>query len=138
MTREEAAAALNGNEYAREGSQALWASMKEAGLVAVFGGSDDLMEFRGAIYDEVDAYGGAMVTVDREGLLPSRRDLDDDSELERFFARKKVAKAITAHWDKGGYSWVYSTQIPHVTFNIVEDDEMYCCGIVFALADLPA
>lgn len=34
-----------------------------------------------------------------------------------------------------GYSWIYQTDIPHATFEIVEGDDPYCRGIVFALAD---
>lgn len=46
MTRDEAAEQLNGNEYRKEGSPTLFAAMKAAGLVAVYGASDDLMEMK--------------------------------------------------------------------------------------------
>lgn len=52
--------AMNGREYRNEGSDALFAQMKRDGIVAVFGASDDLMEFRGAIYDEVGCYDGGL------------------------------------------------------------------------------
>ena len=32
-------------------------------------------------------------------------------------------------------AWVYKTDIPHATFLIHDDDEKYCRGIVFRLAD---
>ncbi len=53
MDAASAAAKLDGKQYGDEGSSTLFAEMKEHGLVAVFGASDDLMEFRGAVYDEV-------------------------------------------------------------------------------------
>lgn len=134
----EAAAALNDNQYGDEGSLNLFAKMKAAGLVAVFGASDDLMEFRGAIDDEVGAYNGATALVDHEGLLPERDGIDDDDELERFFTRKKVAVPIRAKFSDEGFTFTYETKIPHETFIIRENDDTYCRGIVFALADAKA
>ena len=133
MTAKEAAAALDGNEYREEGSKALFAEMRIAGLVAVFGGSDDLMEFRGAIDDEVGAPGTALV--DGIGLLPARSDIDDDGELEAFFKRKPNAAKIKSLFGVDGFTFRYKTTIPHETFVIVEDGDTYCEGIVFALAD---
>jgi hypothetical protein len=140
MTRDEAAAAMNGREYTEEGTREFFAGLKAAGLVAVFGASDDLMEFRGAIDDEVGAYNGTTELVDREGLLPDRESIEDDGELAAFFRRKPLASKIKAIWcpKDEAVSWAYKTKIPHATFNICEDDEVYCRGIVFALADLPA
>jgi hypothetical protein len=40
--------------------------------------------------------------------------------------------------EEGDYSWTYATEIPHATFEVIEDDGPYCRGIVFALADVPA
>jgi DNA-binding transcriptional ArsR family regulator len=141
MTKEEAAALLNGFEYpAREIEQHATA-LKEAGLVAVFGQSDDLMEFRGAIYDELDAYDGRKASVDSEGLLPSFHilaDECDERELEAYFRRKPNVKQIEALWapDDLDASWLIRTEIPHATFDINEDGDIFCRGIVFALADL--
>ena len=44
---------------------------------------------------------------------------------------------ITAIWDeKGKFLWSFKTDIPHSTFQIFEDKEPYCQGIVFNLDDL--
>lgn len=135
MDTKEAAAALNGNEYTKEGSKELFAKMKEAGLVAVFGASDDLMEFRGAIYGEHGCYGGGMAYLTRAGLLTN----DCDDHCCPYFVRiQNAAARIEAQWDEGGFSWRYETAIPHATFVINEDGGPYCEGIVFALADIPA
>lgn len=137
MTAQEAAATLNGNEYAREGSKDLFAAMREAGLVAVFGASDDLTEFRGAINDEASAYGGAEHYLTRAGLLESEcRQGDTCPYFEKLLGA--MEPAIHAQWDQGGYSWLISTDLPHATFDIVEDGEPYCRGVVIAVADLPA
>jgi hypothetical protein len=135
MTRDEAAAILYGCKYGAEGSKELWAKMEESGLVAVFGASDDLMEFRGAIDDEVGCYNGGVAYVTRVGLLTNPCDSDD--RCPHWPALKAAATKIKALWDIDGFSWRYETSIPHVTFVIKEDSENYCEGIVFALADVP-
>lgn len=58
MTAAELAALLNGREYRKEMSRDEEQVAKAAGLVVVFGASDDLMELRGAISDEVGCYDG--------------------------------------------------------------------------------
>jgi hypothetical protein len=135
MTPSEAAAKLDGNQYTKEGSRALFNELDAAGLVAVFGASDDLMEFRGAIHDEVGCYNGGTAYLTDEGLL---QNSCDEGERCPYFARlQEQAIPIRANWDEGGFSWRYETNIPHVKFVIKEGDENYCEGIVFALSDVP-
>lgn len=133
MTPAEAAAKLDDNEYGKEGSDELFAEMKGAGLVAVFGSSDDLIEMRGAIDDEGGAYGGATAHVTPAGLV--QNECENDA-CPHFIVAKRNAAKIKAIWDDGGFSWRYRTDIPHATFVIKEDGENYCEGIVFALADV--
>lgn len=135
MNAAEAAKQLDGNQYGEEGSRDLFAAMKAAGLVAVFGASDDLMEFRGAINEELSAYEGTTAYLTPNGLVEN----DCDSDRCPHFARaRQKAATIKAKWDDGGFSWRYETKIPCERFVIKEDDEPYCEGIVFALADVPA
>jgi len=137
MEMHEAAAALHGNEYGREGSKELWAAMKAAGLVAVFGASDDLTEFRGAIYDEAGAYEGTAHHLTRAGLMESKCGEGDDCP---YFVKAKasVKPAIRVKWDENGYSWWIETDLPYSPFDIMEDGETYCRGVVIRLEDLPA
>lgn len=138
ITKESIAADLSGIEYPVRISQALNDLLRSAGLAVVFGASDDLMEFRGAIYDEVGAWEGGIALVDRQGLLPCRDDVEDDDELQDYFARKPKATPIEALWCKeGDYSWTFNTNIPHASFEVVDEGAPYCRGIVFALADVP-
>lgn len=114
---------------------------KENGLVVVYGASDDLIEFEGAFRDEGSVYDGGTVRVDAEGVLPDNADdLDTEEERERYYYRKGRSKTIEALWcdevNGGGFDWAYRTDIPHATFNVMDGDEPYCCGIVFALAEL--
>ncbi len=138
MNAKQLAEMLNGREYMREISSVEEAMAKANGLVVVHGASDDLMEFRGAIYDEVGCYDGGSALVDAEGVL---EDWDSASESKesarRYMQREPHAKTIEALWcAEPGYSWTYKTDIPHETFEIVEDGEPYCRGIVFSIQDL--
>lgn len=130
MDAKEAAAQLDGSQYGREGSRELFAAMKAAGLVAVFGASDDLVEFRGAIDDEVGAYGGTTIPVTSKGLLVNECS---DENCPHFANLTAGALTIDAKWDDGGYSWRFETGIPCERFVVKEDDEDYCEGIVFEL-----
>lgn len=134
ITVQEAAAKLDGGQYRKEGSPELFAAMKAAGLVAVFGASDDLVEFRGAVYDEANAYEGGTAYFTPAGLL--KNDCDDE-DCPHFERAKKAATPVEALWAEGGFFWRYETMIPHAKFVIKEDDELYCEGIVFALKDVP-
>ena len=139
MTKEELAAQLNGIEYPahRAITKDHIAAAKEAGLVIVYGASDDLMEFEGASREEIGCYGGGTALVDLQGVLPDRDTLGGDDEIAEYVARKKGAKTIEALWCKEpGYSWTYRTDIPHATFEVMDDGEHYCRGIVFSLTDL--
>ena len=138
MDAKELAAKLNGREYCREITDEEVRQAKEAGLVVVFGASDDLIEFRGAIRDEGDCYDGGTVLIDTKGVLPSWDSASESEEsAQEYFERKAKARTITALWAKEpGYSWTYKTDIPHETFEIVEDGEPYCRGIVFNIGDI--
>lgn len=138
MNAKEIAAALNGSQYPLRIPSDIAKGAKEAGLVIVYGASDDLMEFEGAIHEEVGANDGTTVFVDSEGILPEREQIEDDAALKALFAREPHSKAIEALWCKEGeYSFTYRTTIPHETFEVLEDGcPPYCRGIVFALSDV--
>ena len=135
MTRDEAAAELNGKQYLKEGSREFFRDMEEHGLVAIFGASDDLMEIDGAVSEEVGAYNGGKAYFNKDGLVENKCVNDRCP-----YHAKALESAVPVHaiWDDGGFSWRYETTIPHSKFVIKEDDENYCEGIVFALADVPS
>ena len=141
MTKEGLAALLTGREIGYEITRSEEAEAKAAYLVVVFGASDDLIELRGAIDDECGAGESTEIKIDCDGLVPDfdNVDHDDKDEMRSYFKREGgPTKAITVLWcAEEGYSWTYQTTIPHSTFEIVEDGEHYCRGIVFSLADLP-
>lgn len=104
---------------------------RENGFVIVYGCSDDLMEFRGAIDDEGGCYDGGKVFFDHNGTCQFAED------------EENYLSWINAIWrggekDKNGQeiTWTYETEIPNETFMIYEDGEPFCRGIVFRVEDL--
>lgn len=132
MDVKQAAAELNGRQYRDECSKDLHNRMKASGIVAVFGGSDDLVYFAGAANDERGAWNGGEYYFSSDGLLEN--ECGDDC---RYFERMEaLATPVRAIWNDGGFSWRYETTIPHEKFVIMEDDDTYCEGIVFALENV--
>ena len=135
MNAKDLAAKLDGTEYPMRVDKETSDAARAAGLVIVYGASDDLMEFEGAIREELDCYGGGTAYLNETGLLVNECDCD---ECPHFRKIKEGAMQIKALWCKvGEYSWAYETDLPHETFEVVEDGEKYCQGLVFALADVP-
>ena len=136
MTKEQLAARLNGREYRNEITPEEAQDAKAAGLVVLFGASDDLAEFRGAIYDEVGCYdGGEIVLV--EGKPYEFDTCDCAAALLADKLARKAGVSIEARWCDGDSeaSWTYRTAIPHATFDVMDGSGLYCRGIVF---DLPS
>ena len=138
MDAKSLSAQLTGMEYPVRISDGLVREARAAGLVIVYGASDDLMEFEGAINDEIGACDGAEAWIDGEGIVPDFDSLDKDDKkaLKAYFDRESKGWKIEALWcAEEDYSFTYRTEIPHETFEVVEDGEQYCRGIVFRLAD---
>lgn len=149
MTPQEFAARLNGRQYRSELTAEEAREAKRLGLVVIYGASDNLLEFDGAISDELGAHDGTEARVDQRGVLASFEDLvgrtEDESEFELYFRRKAAGFAIVkAFWcprkdevSEPWASWSIETEVPHATFDIMEDGELFCRGVVLRLADLP-
>lgn len=135
MDKEAVCKALNGREYPLRLDDAFCDILEESGLVVVYGASDDLMEFRGVINDEVECWNGGTAYLDKKGLLVN--ECGEGDACPHFLEKRVSATTIIAVWCKDNdYSWTYETSIPHVTFDIGEDGEKYCRGIVFKLSDV--
>lgn len=133
MTKEEFAILLNGREYGEEISSDEERVAKANGLVVVFGYSDDNVEFRGAINDEVGAFQGTTVNIDAKGVIP---ECDCQCECRKCQSEYPTARLIEAKWSSGDYAWFIDTSIPHASFEILEGEEKFCRGIVFNISDL--
>lgn len=138
MTAKEFADLLSGRDYMNEITQGEEEQAKAAGLVVVFGFSDDCMEFRGAIDAEVSCYGGGTAYLSMSGLI--NPPFCGGEDCPYFAAAKKDARSIDAVWHHSGHgpTWTYETDIPHETFEILDGVEPWCIGIVFNMKDLCA
>lgn len=135
MTAKELAALIAGREVGKEITIEEARRAAEAGLVVVYGYSDDNVEFVGAIDDEVGAYEGATVYLTKAGILQEPDCGQDDCPY--YAVAKKMAKSIKAIWhDEDGPCWTFETDIPHETFTVIEDGEPWCVGIVFSVEDM--
>lgn len=132
------AAQLDGREYGEEISNEEEAIAKADGLVVLFGASDDLAEFRGAIHDEAGCYdGGEILIATINGELKILETHECECEFCGFKEIANTAKKIISVWDDdSGYPWRYETDIPHATFDILEYGVKYCKGIIFSVKDL--
>jgi len=137
MNAKELAARLNGREYGNEIVKEEEAMAKANGLVVAFGYSDDNLELRGAVNEEIGAWNGQTVHFTKGGLLENDCD---NNHCPHFQKLKEAATPLEIEWHDGGSgpSWTFETTIPHEVFEVMEDGEVYCRGIVFALADVPA
>jgi hypothetical protein len=126
VTKEELAAKLNGREYNHEITKEEEAEAKANGLVVIFGSSDDLMELRGAIYNEIGGTDTAYLTP--KGLPANKCYNDDCPYFQKIL--DGIKDRVTAIWDEEEYSFVYETTMPHATFDIMEEGFKYCRGIV--------
>lgn len=111
---------LDGSQYGAELSKEDIAIAKENGFVIVFGASDDLIEFDGVIYDEAGCFDGGDIYITKDGVSEEH-------------PTENLIKAI---WDRDDFTWQYETDIPHETFLVYENDDVYCKGIVFDINDL--
>lgn len=124
MTKEEFAALLNGRQYREEMTKEEEKLAKELGFLVFFGASDDLLEVRGLVEDEYGAYNGTTVCINPDGTI-TKAPNDSRSAIVR------------ADWSPKGLdvSWLISCATSS-TFNIMEDDDLYCIGVVVDINEL--
>lgn len=140
MTKEEFAATLDGREIGAEIGKTDRTEAQRNRLLVVYGASDDLCEFDGVVYDEA-GIGECLIVLKGKGA-PYLLSVDDEEAevLKKFgFYDQMVAEClkVEAIWDApGGPVWTYKTDVPHATFNIMEDGEVWCRGIVIDMKDL--
>ena len=120
MNTKEWAEKLNNIEYPADEIWDMRKQFEEDGVVVVYGASDDLIEFEGAIQDEGDCYNDEVFYLNKEGLTTSYS--------------KNYVKVTHPH--DGTVQFNYETNIPCEWFNVVEDGELYCKGFVFNINDL--
>ena len=132
MTIQEFAKMLDGREMDSETTPTEESQAHELGFVILHGYSDDGAEIRGAIHEEVDCSNGGTIYLDGERLLE-----ECECECSYYQLAKEKCKTIEVVWnDHELPCWTYETDIPHATFDIMEDGEKFCRGIVFDIKSL--
>lgn len=126
---------LNGRQYLDELTPDMLAQADACSLVIVLGRSDDIIVLKGALSASMGCYRGDDFKLDREGFVVS--ECSEGGYCPYYKKYVERLPTLTSVWAEGEYSWSYRTDIPHASFDILEDDEKYCRGIVFSLNDLP-
>lgn len=119
---------MNGREYMNELTAEEEEELRKSGVVAVFGYSDDNVELRGAVNDELGTWNRIEFYMTCDGLF----EPFCEQPCKLYSEAMLKAKKVTAIFDHG---WRFETDIPHIEFNINEDGEMFCKGIAFFLKD---
>jgi hypothetical protein len=139
MTVKEWSERINGVEYPAYDLDIFNRDMKEDGIIAAYGYSDNLLEFRGVVHEETKAWEG------NEGntVLIASREKGTAFLFEKDvtqFSRKITAqmRRVTAVWHPEDLEacWKIETEIPHETFDIMEEGELFCRGVVFHVDDI--
>lgn len=135
MIKQKLAEMLNGMQYNSHIDMDIIELAKSFGYVIIYGHSDDLMEICGAIDGEVNCFEGGEAYFLHSNLLEfvCGEEYPECPYIQKCIKDAHVVKAI---WDNGEYAWTYETTIPHVTFDIMEDEEKYCRGIIFDINDI--
>lgn len=144
MTPQEFADMINGRQYGDEVNSDEQRLAAKHGLVVVFGYSDDNVEFRGWIYDETGAYGakGKAIRFTIDGKILREPSEEEREVLEKFGVLDDVLNSpetasVRVWWrrEENSPCWTFEANFPHATFEVKEDDELFCRGLVFKLED---
>lgn len=137
MNAKEWAERLNGREYRDEMNGFEEKQAHDDGVIIVFGASDDLIEFRGVINDEGYAWDGVTVSLTNKPSLFKEDENQETLEFNRMqIANMNKVQAIWCPTGQDGRVWASWHIVLHGSlqghpFDIMEDGELFCRGIVF-------
>lgn len=143
MDCKELAKELQGSQYREGFSSVLLQRAKENNLVIICGASDDIISIKGAIDDEV--YGKVLFAKKGQKIEVADEDDDDwDGKFKTFsengFIELDDETETKGNVLEGIYTeegiWRFITEIKHETFEVYEDEELQCVGVVFNFDDL--
>lgn len=148
ITKEQFAALITGNEYLEEMTREQETVAKDNNLLVLFGQSDDLLEMRGVIHDEVGAFEGGDYALVLDGELYA----DDEEENAYHKAKGNIVmplsddynnddnpRLISVDWcpeNNPALSWCIFSNMPYASFTINRDGESFCEGIVIDLDEI--
>ncbi len=140
MNNQQFADLLTGRQYGKEITEEECQLAKKNNLLVAFGYSDDNLELRGLIHDEYSACEGTNqhFAINIYERFVHLEDLATMILLAEFGVKTVSIQAI---WQPATLdaSWLITTDdVPFATFDIFEDDELFCRGIVIEKADILA
>lgn len=111
---------------------------KANSLVVAFCLSDDLLEFRGAIFDELDASEGTLAYIFNGKAISEDELIQDQEVLQKYgFLSSRPSLSVEAIWEpEGGIDAVWLVKVmgtESASFNVMEDGRVFCQGAVFQL-----
>jgi len=135
ITMKQLADRINGRDIGEEITKDDIMDAKESGLLIVCGASDDLTVFYGAFSDEAGAWGGETHKVTTSGDIFYVQEEHDDL-IKAGWTPPKIVMEVTAEWSPTdpAASWLITANVPYESFDIMEDGELYCRGIVVDFA----
>jgi hypothetical protein len=146
MTKEQFAAMLNNRQYGDEITKEECQLAKDCDLLVAFGYSDDGLELRGLIEDELGAWEGLTLHIflnANNGKTIYHKAGQETSPIASFLQLKPLI--IEAIWcpdklatcpDNLDTSWLIKANVPHATFDIFDDEDLFCRGIVLDKKDI--
>lgn len=139
MNSAEFAKLINGREYPFQLTKEEQQIAKQNNLLVVCGSSDDIVEFYGVFNDEYYVGHNSVCHVNDDGVIQDWESIDHNNEeiARKYFQRIDGPKIkIVYLWGENNASWSYEIEVEHYTFNIIEDDEIYCIGAVIDMSVL--
>lgn len=136
MTIKDVALMLDGREYGSEVSPAEEIQFKNAGIVVVYGYSDDLVEFEGAVNTEIGIWNTGNIPL-LNGVPFDVPCATEEFETHCCPLLKEVAKMLKYIKARFGINgWELDADFPCEKFTVVEEGDACGVGLVYALADL--
>lgn len=138
--KEDFATILNGREYGNEMSIDEEFIARDNELLVCFCSSDDLLIFKGIFNDETGSTAYIMSDIKTGGIKLAEDDatqrLEEIREFTGFRLNLQRIKMVRQWYIDGTEGFCIKTTLPHATFDIMEDGELYCRGIVIEKADI--
>lgn len=130
MNAKELAAVLNGLSYKSMVPPGVIEGAKQDRLIIVWGTEGDTIEFSGALFGSVPCYDGCIIYLDNVGIIKNECSNED---CPYFLEKIKYAvMLVKGHWcATSDYTWTCATNVPCEGFDVFQDGEKYCRGIVF-------
>ena len=129
---------ISGQEYPLRDSNLDIEYAKANNLVIVFGNSDDLLEFRGAIDESINAFpDGALAYISNGKAISESELIQDQKVLQKYgFLTTLPPLSVEAIWDPEGIDAMWLIKVMGVesaSFTVMEDGSVFCHGAVFQL-----